>query len=564
MSPSIAVLKFGGSVLRGPDDLHRIAAKIERWRRRGHRVVAVVSAPLGTTDQRIEELRGADLGPHAYAAALAAGERTSANSLAAALQARGTAAEVLDPAALGLVAGGPPLEASPIGLSQGVLRACLARDRVAVVPGFAAIDSAGRCVLLGRGGSDLTALFLAAELGVDRCVLVKDVDGLYERDPREDPDARRYLRASWQAALHTDGSIIQHAALRAARDRGRDFEIGSITGQATTLIGTHSSAFAEVEPKAAPARVALLGFGTVGQGVAAELDREPEHFRITDIAVRGLSPERSALRPSARWTDDPLRAAAVGADLVIDCMGDSEAALACVEVALARGSHVITADKVLVARHGARLRRRALSQGAGFAYSASIGGAVPILERLALEPPVHVRAVLNGTANFVLQEVAAGGSLNAAIERARRLGYAEADPSRDLEGWDAAHKLALLSETLGLGALDPASIPRATIGGGVVPGVRQIAELRATPRGPVARVTLQVVQPHEPLAGLPGAWNGAEWTCADGAKHWIHGQGAGQLPTAAALVADALDARRARLARERKTQRPRETHRMLA
>lgn len=560
MSSPIAVLKFGGSVLHGPDDLHRIAAKVERWRRRGYGIVCVVSAPFGTTDQRVEELRGQPLDPHAYADALAEGERKSARSLAAVLGARGSAARVLAPEAIGLIATGPPLDSSPASLAQSRLRACLAGDTVAIVPGFTAVDNYGRCVLFGRGGSDMTALFLAAELGAQRCVLIKDVDGLYDRDPQADPSARRYARASWDAALATDGSIVQHAALRFAQARGLDFEIGSVASPMTTTIGTHSSAFSTAV-QASPLGVTLLGCGTVGRGVWDELGRTPEHFRVDRVAVRSLRPQRISNRPQADWTDDPLRAAAGEADLVIDCMGDSEVALACTEIALARGSHVITADKVLVARHGPRLRRMAQSTGAQFAYSAAIGGALPVLERLALAPPVSVRAVLNGTANFVLHAIAQGSSFDGAVRRAQQAGYAEADPSRDLEGRDAAHKLALLAEHLGLGSLDPDGIPCACVGPGVLPGLRQVAELHVTARGPSARVSLQVARGGDPLGSLDGAWNGVEWTDGNGAKHWIHGQGAGGLPTAAAVLADAFDVSRATA---RRRSRPLGTQRMLA
>ncbi len=544
MNSPIAVLKFGGSVLRGSDDLHRIAAKIERWRRRGYGIVCVVSAPFGTTDRRVEELRGLELDPHAYADALAEGERRSAQSLAATLAVRGSAARVLAPGAIGLVATGPPLDSSPASLAQTRLRACLQEDIVAIVPGFVAVDDYGRCVLFGRGGSDLTALFLAAELGAQRCVLVKDVDGLYDRDPHACPNARRYSRASWDAALSTDGSILQRAALNFAKHRGMTFEVGSVTAHATTSIGTHSSSFAQTVP-ASPLSVTLLGCGTVGQGVWDELARASEHFRIDRVAVRDLRPKRMASRPLAAWTDDPLKAAASDADLVVECMGDSDAALACIEVALARGSHVVTADKVLVSHHGTRLRRMAQSTGASFSYSAAIGGALPVLERLALAPPVSVRAVLNGTANFVLHAISQGSTFDDAVQHAQQAGYAEADPSRDLEGWDAAHKLALLAEHLGLGPLDPAEIPRTSVARGVLPGLRQVAELHATARGPRARVSLQIARKGDPLAALNGAWNGVEWTDANGSRHWIQGQGAGRMPTASSVLADAFDVARA-------------------
>ena len=107
-----------------------------------------------------------------------------------------------------------------------------------VVPGYVATDAEDRLVVLGRGGSDLSALFLADRLGGARCRLIKDVDGLYESDPAAPgPRPRRYGRACWSDALATDGAIVQHKAVRFARDHRLPFELGRINGVAPTRIG---------------------------------------------------------------------------------------------------------------------------------------------------------------------------------------------------------------------------------------------------------------------------------------------------------------------------------------
>ncbi|MEM1424141.1 MAG: homoserine dehydrogenase, partial [Planctomycetota bacterium] len=113
----------------------------------------------------------------------------------------------------------------------------LAGAGVVVFPGFVALDRRGRAVTLGRGGSDLTALFLAHALGAARCRLVKDVDGLYNADPRTVPGARRLERVGYDGALATDGSIVQHKAVRFAEARGVAFELGDLGARSPTMIG---------------------------------------------------------------------------------------------------------------------------------------------------------------------------------------------------------------------------------------------------------------------------------------------------------------------------------------
>ena len=197
MRPRLIVLKLGGSVLESEASLPRAVHEIYRWRRDGFAVVAVVSAFAGETDRLLERARSLGAAAASSAAAAATGELTSAALLGAALDRAGVPACVLTPAALALRADGDPLEADPVALESARLEAVLEREGVAVVPGFAGIDARGRTVLLGRGGSDLSALFLAHALGA-RCRLLKDVDGLYEWDPaRPGPRPRRYATAKW-------------------------------------------------------------------------------------------------------------------------------------------------------------------------------------------------------------------------------------------------------------------------------------------------------------------------------------------------------------------------------
>jgi hypothetical protein len=180
------VLKLGGSVLLDATRLRRAVHEIYRWRREGREVVAVVSAFAGRTDEILDRCMRLDpglepaghrrLSPFALAAALGAGEAESAAFLGAQLDRAGVPATVLSPGAVGLRADGDPLDATPREVDTGPIERALERDGVVVFPGFVALDAAGRAVTLGRGGSDLTALFLAHALAADRCRLIKDVD----------------------------------------------------------------------------------------------------------------------------------------------------------------------------------------------------------------------------------------------------------------------------------------------------------------------------------------------------------------------------------------------------
>lgn len=236
----IIVLKFGGSVLRSEETLRIAAQEIIRWRREGRQVLAVVSALAGRTDELLASSRRiCDAAtPESVAALVSVGELHSAALLALHLDHARVSNCVLTPAAVRLVATGDALDADPVGLDEAAVRDALERHGAAIVPGYAAVDRAGRTVVLGRGGSDLSALFLAHRLGAGCCRLIKDVDGLYDRDPAlPGPAPRRYSAATWGDALALDGSIVQHKAVRFARAHDLEFELGSLHGAAPTHVG---------------------------------------------------------------------------------------------------------------------------------------------------------------------------------------------------------------------------------------------------------------------------------------------------------------------------------------
>lgn len=239
----LIVLKLGGSVLTGEEAVPGAAREVLAWVDRGFRVVAVVSAFEGRTDALLA--RAARFGPDPWAAAalVATGELESAAVLTLALRAVGCLAATLDAAAIGLRTSAEPLDASVRDADTDALLSALRSESVLVIPGFLGRDPRGRATLLGRGGSDLTALFLAARLGA-RCRLVKDVPGLFELDPKRCPGARLFSLLSWEGALRLDGGIVQHKGVRFARDNKLEFEVGAIGAAFATRVGPFEPEFA--------------------------------------------------------------------------------------------------------------------------------------------------------------------------------------------------------------------------------------------------------------------------------------------------------------------------------
>lgn len=551
----LTVLKFGGSVLGKESDLRRAAHECYRWSRAGHRVLAVVSALEGTTDQLVAraDRYGSSGCPASRAQLIATGELTSASLLSLALARAGVPATSLTPAEIGLLTEGPPLDSSAVGLDVAATRAALDQWAVVVVPGFVGIDASGRTTLLGRGGSDLTALFLADRLGATACRLIKDVDGLYEFDPaRPGPRPRRFASITWDHALALGGGIVQPKALRHARERGLAFEVAALHEHESTYVGAGPDAFARLPRPRRAARVAVLGAGTVGLGVFKLLTLEPERFAVQRVVVRDVGRARERGVPAHLLATDALAAAQEESDIVVEALGGIEPAREAVEAALRRGAHVVTANKALIAQHGPELAAIARASGASLLYSAAVGGAAPCLEaatRLAAGAEiVSIEGVLNGTTNAVLTALGEGRTLTEALADARAAGLCEADATRDLSGRDAADKLCLLVATAFGIRLDADEIRcpgvEALSNSPTPAGTRQVAWARRTARGGVeAGVELRRPAPGNPLGdpGLLGPENALVLTTADGDVHVVRGTGAGRWPTAQAVLADLLD-----------------------
>lgn len=548
----IIVLKFGSSVLRNENDLPTAVHEIYRWWRDGFQVVAVVSAFGNTTDDLTQRAFSVcdQPGDELVAALLATGEATSSVLLGLALNRSGIPASVLDAEQAGLSTDGPVLNANLTTVNVGRILNAL-KTGIAVLPGFVGKSRSGQTTLLGRGGSDLTALFLAQRLG-GTCRLIKDVDGLYTSDPNSysGPSAARFSRVSYGTALRVGGAVVQRKAIEFAERQRLKFSVSSIGSCRATEVGPHADTVTLSELPTRPLRVALLGCGTVGGGVYQRLAALPELFSVlavgarnveSDVPVKVLTPHLDAL------IAEPV-------DVVVELLGGIEPARTLISKALRLGGNVVTANKALLAGDLTRLQKLA-SNNATLRYSAAVGGVVPALEtinRVRRLSPLHsISGVLNGTTNFILDEVANGCDLSEAIRVAQQNGYAERDPKLDIDGTDAAQKLVLLAraafevdlplrsiEKQGIENLDLNTIRK----NGQV--TRLVAECRRTSQGFTARVSPIQLPLDHPLACTTGVENRLLIQSQTGKTWEVGGRGAGRWPTTEAVLSDLFDLRR--------------------
>ena len=545
----VVVMKFGSSVLAGPADAPAVASDIYAEVRRGCRVVAVVSAFAGETDRLLAEARGLGLAHDnpLLPAYVVQGEERSAALTALACDRIGLDAATLTVRELGIRAEGPCEHARPVALDRAALAQALARHEVVVVPGFGALDPDGRAVLLGRGGSDLTALFLAAELGLDHVQLVKDVDGLYDRDPNADPDARRYDQASWAEAKARGGGLVQPDALDLAESRQLCVEVRNHADGHRTAIGAEGAPPRRVPPRRR-LKVAIAGCGVVGGGALSRLLVDAR-VEVVGVLVRDPAKPRDipgfpaeAFAPLLVDNADALLDR--GPDILLEALSEADAGHAVIRAALQRGVDVASANKQAVSRDPAGLLALAEAHEAKLLWSASIGGGAPMVETLRAARAgglvAAFEAVLNGTVNFMLERLGDGASFDQALAEARAAGFAEEDPSSDLEGLDAAAKVRLLAfEAFGQ-MPDEVDIPRDVLSADAPPppGARQLCRCRLDNGRVVAEVRL-VAGALDPLfAALNGERNALKVIGADGSEGRCRGRGAGRWATAESLLAD--------------------------
>lgn len=552
----LCVLKFGSSVLETENDYAAVANECYRHVRDGEKVVAVVSALAGETDALLNQgMRIGGEQPLLLARVARTGELHSAALLTLALGQIGVRACTMDPDEMGLVAVGDPLDSTLSELDAEAVLLKLASSDVLVVPGFIAGHAEHGVVTLGRGGTDLSAVFFAAKLDAHRARLIKDVDGVYEEDPAKNPLAERFAQLSYADAARASAGLIQEKAIHVAEQQRVMIEVAAMGSAEQTTIAD-LPLVKSLPLQRAKLRIALLGCGTVGAGVMTYVLQRPDLFVLNRVFVR--SPDRRD--NPALYTDDLKVAMAGDVDILVETMGGANEFADTLCDALRSGIHVVTANKAVVAAHYDALHACAEKGGAKLLYSGAVGGGAPVLEavgRLAEDPGiVALEGVVNGTVNFLLARLANGWTFEAAMAKAQELGFAEADPSSDVEGHDAAYKLSLLvRDAMGI-ALTADQIKKqslstvraedilAALARGEV--LKQVSRARLVAPGKVeASVRIESLPRSHPLAKVNNTENSVLITAADGQVHEVHGHGAGRWPTAASVMADVMDLQRA-------------------
>jgi homoserine dehydrogenase len=315
-----------------------------------------------------------------------------------------------------------------------------------------------------------------------------------------------------------------------------------------------------------PLKIAVAGLGTVGGGTLQLLQRQAEllalrggrRLVVTAVSARDRRRDRGVDLSAVRWYEDA--AAMAGdpeVDVVVELIGGAEGiARQVVETALAAGKHVVTANKALIAHHGTALAAQAEAAQLTLAFEASVAGGIPVIkvlrEGLAGNRLQRVYGILNGTSNFILTTMRESGREFAEVlAEAQKLGYAEADPSFDIDGIDAAHKLAVLASVAFGRPVD--------VDGVYAEGIRHVSRLdidfaeelgyrikllgvaRLTEDGLEQRVHPCMVPRATPIAAVDGVYNAV---VAEGdfvGRVVLQGRGAGAAPTASAVVADLVD-----------------------
>ena len=321
-------------------------------------------------------------------------------------------------------------------------------------------------------------------------------------------------------------------------------------------------------------KVALLGCGNVGAQVARILIEDADtlaaragaKLQLSGIAVRNVHAKRDVDLPQDLFTTD-ADTLVKDADLVIELMGGIEPARSLILSALRNGACVVTGNKALVAQDGPTLHEEADKAGVQLSYEAAVAGAIPILrpirDSLAGDRITRVLGIVNGTTNFILDQMDTTGAQFAdALAEAQRLGYAEADPTADVEGHDAAAKAAILASLSfhtrfalenvhceGITSVTAADIAAAKDAGFVIKLLAiaeklKVADTETGGEGVSVRVHPTLLPREHPLAAVHGAFNAVFIEAENAGELMFYGQGAGGTPTASAVLGDLVSAAR--------------------
>ena len=322
-----------------------------------------------------------------------------------------------------------------------------------------------------------------------------------------------------------------------------------------------------------PIRIGLLGAGSVGSQVARLLIENREELakrvgaelELVGIAVRNKNAKRDVELPKELITED-AESVILGSDIVIELAGGIEPAKTWIKMALNAGADVITANKALIAAHGSELTALAQQFGAQLYYEAAVGGAIPIIRplraSLAGDKINRVMGIVNGTTNYILDQMeTTGASFEDALNEAQALGYAEADPTADVEGFDAASKAAILAGLAfhsempvekvyreGITSITALQIETARQAGYTVKLLAICERAGENGEGLVARVHPTLIPLDHPLAAVRGAYNAVFVEAESAGRLMFYGAGAGGKETASAVLGDLVSAAKRHLA----------------
>jgi homoserine dehydrogenase len=340
---------------------------------------------------------------------------------------------------------------------------------------------------------------------------------------------------------------------------------------AVAVAGPRANKTAFPEPPGKTLKVALLGCGVVGTQVARLLREEADELaarsgaqlEIAGIAVRRLSHPRPGIDRDLLTTDAIGLATRPDVDIVVEVIGGIEPAHSLILAAMERGKSVVSANKALLAEHGEQIHRVSRDYGADLYYEAAVAGAIPILrplrESLAGDTVHRVMGIVNGTTNFILDRMdSSGADFSESLEEAQALGYAEPDPTADVEGFDAAAKAAILASLAfhtrvtasdvyreGITEVTAADITSAKLLGRIV---KLLAICERTDEGVAVRVHPAMIHRTHPLAAVGGAYNAVFVDAKSAGQLMFYGAGAGGTPTASAVLGDLVAVARNRLA----------------
>jgi homoserine dehydrogenase len=314
--------------------------------------------------------------------------------------------------------------------------------------------------------------------------------------------------------------------------------------------------FARESRVARPLRIAIFGFGTVGSSVAKILaDLRPPELELTHVFNRGVARKRVGWAPAGvQWTEDADTVLASDVDVIVELAGGLDPAAAWVRKALEAGKSVVTANKKLIAYQGLELERLAAAKGGHLKYGAAVAGGIPVIpgieQGLAGDRIARIQGILNGTCNFILSKMDDGAEYADVLALAQANGYAEADPTEDVGGFDARAKLAILMRLALRVAIDPEEISPQPITSITAVDfsyardlgctIRQIARAEQTDGKVAATVGPMLVDLKSPLAWSRGTENMVILSGHYGGDVVFSGHGAGGHPTAVAVVSDLL------------------------